>query len=81
MWVDVLDVPFMLGSNLPFYEPYPGNKVQAVREKPSEYLQQRAGVVRPVWENPQKENLPLRYRWKDIEPQLRALGRSTGQSL
>jgi 1-hydroxy-2-naphthoate dioxygenase len=78
MWVDVLDVPFMLGMNLPFYEPYPGNKVQAVRPKPSEHLQQRAGVVRPTWENAKKENLPLRYRWKDVEPRLRALADQEG---
>ena len=78
MWVDVLDVPFMLGLNQPFYEPYPGDKVQAVREKSSEHLQQRAGWVRPVWENSQKENLPLRYAWKDIEPQLRALADQPG---
>ena len=78
MWVDVLDVPFMLGLNQPFYEPYPGDKVQAVRAKASEHLQQRAGLVRPAWENPQKENLPLRYRWKDVEPQLRALADQPG---
>ena len=78
MWVDVLDVPFMLGLNLPFYEPYPGDKVQAVRQKLSEHLQQRAGVVRPTWERAKQENLPLRYRWKDIEPQLRALSDQAG---
>ncbi|MBM2804873.1 MAG: gentisate 1,2-dioxygenase [Deltaproteobacteria bacterium] len=78
MWVDVLDVPFMLGLNQPFYEPYPGAKVQAVREKRSEHLQQRAGWVRPAWETSQKENLPLRYAWQDIEPQLRALAESPG---
>lgn len=78
MWVDVLDVPFMLGLNQPFYEPYPGDKVQAVRDKPSEHLQRRAGMVRPAWENPQRENLPLRYAWKDVEPQLRALADQPG---
>lgn len=78
MWVDVLDVPFMLGLNQPFYEPYPGDKVQAVRANASEHLQQRVGLVRPAWENPQKENLPLRYRWKDVEPQLRALADQPG---
>lgn len=78
MWVDVLDVPFMLGMNLPFYEPYPGEKVQAVREKQSEHLQLRAGTVRPAWENAQKENLPLRYRWTDVELQLRALADQPG---
>ena len=71
VWVDVLDVPFLLGLNQPFYEPYPGNRVQAVREKFSDHLQQRAGWLRPTWENLQQQNLPLRYRWKDIEPQLR----------
>ena len=43
IWVDALDVPFLLGLNQPFYEPYPGNKVQTMREKTSDHLQQRAG--------------------------------------
>ncbi len=65
IWVDALDVPFLLELNQPFYEP-------------SEHLQQRAGAVRPTWENTKRENLPLRYAWKDIEPQLRALADSPG---
>ena len=80
VWVDVLDVPFLLGLNQPFYEPYPGNKVQAVREKLSEHLQQRTGWVRPAWEQIKKQNIPLRYRWKDIEPQLRALADNPGSA-
>jgi 1-hydroxy-2-naphthoate dioxygenase len=71
-------VPFLLGLNQPFYEPYPGNKVQAVREKLSEHLQHRTGWVRPSWEDTKERNIPLRYRWKDIEPQLRALSDSPG---
>ena len=78
IWVDALDVPFLLGLNQPFYEPYPGNKVQAVREKRSDHLQQRAGVVRPTWENAKQENFPMRYLWKAIEPQLRGLADSPG---
>jgi 1-hydroxy-2-naphthoate dioxygenase len=78
VWVDVLDVPFMLGLNQPFYEPYPGNKVQTVRDKQSDHLQQRAGLVRPTWENTKKQNLPLRYAWKDTEPQLRAMADQPG---
>jgi 1-hydroxy-2-naphthoate dioxygenase len=78
VWVDVLDVPFLLGLNQPFYEPYPGNKVQGVRDKLSEHLQRRAGWLRPTWENTKQQNLPLRYAWKDIEPQLRALADSAG---
>ena len=78
IWVDVLDVPFLLGLNQPFYEPYPGDKLQTVRDKQSDHLQQRAGAVRPTWENTRKENLPLRYAWRDIEPRLRALADSPG---
>ncbi|HEY3040117.1 MAG TPA: cupin domain-containing protein, partial [Pyrinomonadaceae bacterium] len=68
----------LLGLNQPFYEPYPGNKVQTIKEKHSEYLQERANVVRPTWEVTKTENLPLRYAWKEIEPQLRALADSPG---
>jgi 1-hydroxy-2-naphthoate dioxygenase len=78
VWVDVLDVPFLLGLNQPFYEPYPGNKVQAVREKSSDHLQHRTGWVRPSWEDTKQRNIPLRYRWKDIAPQLRVLADSPG---
>jgi 1-hydroxy-2-naphthoate dioxygenase len=78
IWVDALDVPFLLGLNQPFYEPYPGNKTQVLREKASDHLQKRAGAVRPVWEITKKENLPFRYAWKDIEPQLRDLADGGG---
>jgi 1-hydroxy-2-naphthoate dioxygenase len=73
-------VPFLLALNQPFYEPYPGNKVQAVRAKGSEHLQHRTGMVRPTWEKQKHENFPMRYAWKDIEPQLRALADSTGSA-
>ncbi|HWO41036.1 MAG TPA: cupin domain-containing protein [Candidatus Eisenbacteria bacterium] len=78
IWVDALDVPFILGLNLPFYEPYPGNRVQALREKRSDYLQERSGAVRPIWEVGKTENLPLRYAWSDIKPQLWALAETEG---
>jgi 1-hydroxy-2-naphthoate dioxygenase len=78
IWVDALDVPFLLGLNQPFYEPYPGNKVQVVRKNQSEYLQERTGPVRPVWENTKRENLPFRYAWRDVEPKLRALASGAG---
>jgi 1-hydroxy-2-naphthoate dioxygenase len=35
-------------------------------------------LVRPAWENSKRENVPFRYPWKDIEPQLRALAQSKG---
>src|SRR5258708_17721634 len=61
VWVDALDVPFLLALNQPFYEPYPSSKVQTHRAQHNHHLQQRAGSVPPICENTQKENLPLRY--------------------
>jgi 1-hydroxy-2-naphthoate dioxygenase len=77
IWLDALDVPLVLGLNVPFYEPYPGNQIQALRDD-SDYLQHRGGVVRPTWEKPKHTNLPMRYRWKDTQAQLEALAKSPG---
>lgn len=78
IWLDALDVPLVLGLNVPFYEPYPGNQVQPLKGDDSEYLQMRAGAVRPTWEKTKEENLPMRYRWKETEARLKALARSPG---
>lgn len=78
IWLDALDVPLILGLNVPFYEPYPGNRVQPIKENEGEYLQIRTGAVRPTWENPKKENFPMRYCWKDTEARLRALAHRPG---
>jgi len=79
IWLDALDVPLILGLNTPFYEPYPGDRVQTLKED-DDYLQVRSGGVRPTWENPKKENFPMRYRWKDTETQLKALGKTPGSA-
>lgn len=78
IWVDALDVPLIVALNQPFYEPYPGNQVQALRPGPSDYLQSRTGPVRPSWELSKQDNFPMRYRWKDIEPQLQVLAGTLG---
>ena len=77
IWLDALDVPLVLGLNLPFYEPYPGNQLQALRDD-GDYLQRRAATVRPTWEKAKTANLPMRYRWKDTEAQLKALAKTPG---
>ena len=80
IWVDALDVPLILNLNTPFYEPYPGNRVQVQKENEGEYLQARAGGVRPTWERSKKENFPMRYRWKEIEPRLKTLATGPGSA-
>jgi len=78
IWLDALDVPLVQSLNMPFYEPYPGDRVQALKEDRSEYLQERAAPLRPTWEMAKKENLPMLYRWKETEAQLRALMKTPG---
>ncbi len=79
IWLDALDVPLLLGGlNVPFYEPYPGDQVQALKEDQSEYLQVRAQPVRPTWEEPKRENFPMRYRWRETEAQLKSLAKRPG---
>jgi len=78
VWLDVLDVPLILGLNAPFYQPYVGDRQQVRRSTGSEYLQARAGSLRPTWEQPRLQRLPLRYRWSDVESQLRKMANLEG---
>lgn len=78
IWLDVLDVPFCLGLNQAFYEPFPGDRQQPRRPDEGEYIGTRAGALRPTWEAPQREFLPLRYPWREVEAQLKRLARQEG---
>ncbi len=78
IWVDVLDLPFVIGLNVPFYEPYPGDRQQVRRSSEAEYIQVRMSSLRPTWEHPKERHLPLRYPWVDAEAQLKRLARLEG---
>jgi 1-hydroxy-2-naphthoate dioxygenase len=67
VWLDVLDLGIVLGLNAPFYEPF-GEQRQPERERPGDFLQTRAGTVRPVWERRKQAHVPYRYPWKMVEP-------------
>jgi len=73
IWLDVLDLPFVMGLNATFYETYPRDRQQIRRESKAEYLQARAKPLRPTWEKPKREHLPLRYRWADTESHLKRM--------
>ncbi|HZQ27891.1 MAG TPA: cupin domain-containing protein [Acidimicrobiales bacterium] len=77
VWLDVLDLGIVLGLNSPFYEPY-GEERQPPRPKPSDYLQARTGLVRPVWEQRKTAHLPIRYPWREIEPLVMAMADRDG---
>jgi 1-hydroxy-2-naphthoate dioxygenase len=79
IWLDVLDVPLVIGGlNVPFYEPYPGDQVQAIRGDEGAYLQTRSALCRPTWEQSKETNLPVRYPWRDAEAQLKTLSSQDG---
>ncbi|KDE97294.1 Gentisate 1,2-dioxygenase [uncultured Mycobacterium sp.] len=77
VWLDVLDIGLVLGLNVPFYEPY-GEKRQPQREHPGEHLADRAGLLRPAWEQVKTANFPFRYPWRDVERQLERMAGVAG---
>ena len=77
IWLDALDVPLIYALNVLFYETHPG-KVRPLKEKKSEYLQARTGLVRPTWERAKRDGFAMRYRWKDIKAQLDILANGQG---
>jgi 1-hydroxy-2-naphthoate dioxygenase len=77
IWLDSLDMGIVAALNQTFYETY-GEQAQPERATPGEHLRERTGLVRPVWEQPQRERLPMRYRWRDVEPRLQALADQPG---
>jgi len=77
IWLDALDVPLILALNQPFYEPYPGNQLQPLKQD-DQAFQIRAGALRPAWERRKSVDLPFRYRWKETEAALKAHAGSAG---
>lgn len=70
-WIDILDIPLLRSLNQVFYQPY--GAIAQPETPPAERIGARGGLVRPVWEQPGGERGPLRYPWREIEPQLKAL--------
>lgn len=69
IWLDVLDVPLMMAIGQMAYEPL-GSTTQPIRPNRHEYLGERTGIVRPLWEQRVSGGLPLRYPWKQVRQQL-----------
>ena len=78
VWLDVLDASLVAMLNATFYEPYVGDRQQVRRPKEGEYLQARTGALRPSWERPQRERLPLRYPWSEAEKMLKKMAHLEG---
>jgi len=77
VWLDVLDASLVTMLNTIFYEPYAGDRQQTRRESEAEYIQARIGVLRPTWEKPRSERLPLRYPWREAEALLQKMTHQT----
>jgi gentisate 1,2-dioxygenase len=76
LWIDVLDVPFLVGLGQVGFEPY-GHPEQ-VRQPDSQYISRRAGIVRPAWEQRPLRNYPLRYPWSEVGQELERLQEAQG---
>lgn len=73
VWLDVLDLPVIFALNATFYETYPGDRQQVRRSSEAESIQARTGALRPTWEQPKLDQLPVRYGWRQAEAQLHRL--------
>lgn len=73
-WLDVLDVPLVLSLNQTFYQPGTQHS-QAVSEGMHVSL---GGLVRPAGSRSSHPVRSMRYPWRQIEPQLRALAEQDG---
>jgi gentisate 1,2-dioxygenase len=76
LWIDVLDVPFLAGLGQVGFEPY-GHPEQT-RQKASDCISTRVGIVRPTWEQRPVRNYPLRYAWSDVSKELERLQGAAG---
>lgn len=76
LWIDVLDVPFLVSLGQVGFEPY-GHPEQT-RQKDSDYLSHRVGIVRPAWESRPVRNYPLRYAWSEVSKELERLQDAEG---
>ncbi|MDQ1490787.1 MAG: 1-hydroxy-2-naphthoate dioxygenase [Actinomycetota bacterium] len=77
VWLDVLDLGLVMSLNAAFYEPY-GEERQPKRPGDGEYLQARAGHLRPTWERPKLDHVPHRYPWREVEAELMRLADQPG---
>lgn len=69
VWLDALDLGFVLGLNAVFYEPY-GESSQKLRAGTSDAIGTRGHWLRPTWERERTGRLPLRYRWREVRARL-----------
>lgn len=68
-WLDVLDVSLVASLGQVAYEPL-GQTTQPLRDHRHEYVSERVGVVRPLWERPGTSLMPYRYPWTHVRQQL-----------
>ena len=79
VWLDGLDAPLIAALNVGFYEPY-GKAQQLQRESSADGVGVRSHWLRPAWERARVGRLPLRYRWSEVEAQLRRFADAAGSA-
>lgn len=78
VWLDVLDIGIAIGLNQIFYEKF-GEASQPERKDAAESQQVRVNSnLRPTWEKPRQDRLPVRYKWSDVVEVLDSYGDAPG---
>ncbi len=80
LWLDGLDMPFVLGVDAMFFEYYP-ELTQPVTKKVDDSIRRYGSNLKPTWERPTGEGRyspVLNYKWRDTRGALRALLEDAG---
>src|SRR5258705_6990006 len=78
VWLDGHDGPLIGHLETMFVEPFPER--QQPIERPQDFSSRQFGLARPVLGGPAVKNPPLRYKWSDTYPALKALGAAAGDA-
>lgn len=77
IWLDVLDTGMITTLNQTFFEEY-GEEEQPLKQRRSDYLGARGGLLRPAWERTPEVPVGFRYPWAEMEPILRSFADHEG---
>lgn len=77
VWLDVLDIGLVGALNSAFYENF-GEASQPLRKDVAESQKLRVKALRPTWEQPRQNRLPVRYPWAVVEEVLAGYGDTVG---
>lgn len=80
IWLDGLDIPFILSMDAMFFEYYP-ERTQPIAKQVDDSIRRYGSNLKPTWERPIGEGVyspVLNYKWRDTRAALHALREDAG---